>query len=234
MAEAPKAGSQDVETLKRRGRRRLVGAIALVLAAVVILPMIFDTEPRRSPPVSVRIPGEDDPAFVPKVVPKSAPLPTPAPDSKAKPAAEPKPQAEAKPEPPAVPEAKPAAPQPEAPKAEAKPAPAKSVLEKPAAKVEPKKAAPTEAERKRAEAALAGAGPQFVVPVGAFSTEEKLKELADKLSAAKVPYYTEPLATEKGKVTRVRAGPFASREAAQGALEKLKGLGLKPGNPIAK
>ena len=55
---------QDIETLKRRGRRRLVGAVALVLAAVIVLPMVFDPEPRHSaPPVSVRIPGEDEAPF---------------------------------------------------------------------------------------------------------------------------------------------------------------------------
>ena len=58
---------QDVETLKRRGRRRLVGAIALVLAAVIVLPMVFDPEPRpAAPTVSVRIPGEDEAPFKPK------------------------------------------------------------------------------------------------------------------------------------------------------------------------
>ena len=58
---------QDVDTLKRRGRRRLVGAVALVLLAVIVLPMVFDPEPRRTPPpVSVRIPGEDDSNFTPK------------------------------------------------------------------------------------------------------------------------------------------------------------------------
>src|SRR5262245_26835906 len=58
---------QDVDTLKRRGRRRLVGAIALVLLAVIILPMVFDPEPRPvAPPVSVRIPGEDETPFKPK------------------------------------------------------------------------------------------------------------------------------------------------------------------------
>ena len=52
---------QDVETLKRRGRRRLVGAVALVLLAVVVLPMVFDPEPKSTlAPVSVRIPGEND------------------------------------------------------------------------------------------------------------------------------------------------------------------------------
>ena len=69
MAEA-----QDVDTLKRRGRRRLVGAVALVLLAVIFLPMVFDPEPRRpAPPVSVRIPGEDESAFAPKLAPKAAP-----------------------------------------------------------------------------------------------------------------------------------------------------------------
>src|ERR1044072_5254171 len=58
---------QDVDTLKRRGRRRLVGAVALVLLAVIVLPMVFDPEPRPvAPPVSVRIQGEDDAPFKPK------------------------------------------------------------------------------------------------------------------------------------------------------------------------
>ena len=68
---------QDVETLKRRGRRRLVGAVALVLLAVVVLPMVFDPEPKSTlAPVSVRIHGENDaPRFEPKyaVAPLSRP-----------------------------------------------------------------------------------------------------------------------------------------------------------------
>ena len=57
---------QDVDALKRRGRRRLVGAVALVLLAVIVLPMVFDPEPRTAPPpVSVTIPGQGDGAFAP-------------------------------------------------------------------------------------------------------------------------------------------------------------------------
>ena len=41
-------------------------------------------------------------------------------------------------------------------------------------------------------------------------------------------------ATAKGGVTRVRAGPFASREAAEHAVEQLKALGFKPGSVTAK
>ena len=60
---------QDVETLKRRGRRRLVGAVALVLAAVIILPMVFDPEPRgTAPAVATRIPPQDEaPPFAPRI-----------------------------------------------------------------------------------------------------------------------------------------------------------------------
>lgn len=180
------AESQDVNTLKRRGRRRLVGAIALVLAAVIILPWIFDPQPRQTPPVSVRIPNEDESAFQPKPGPKPPPTLPPAPA----------------PAPVTAPKADRPAPQSEA---------------KPAAK-------PPPAERARAEAALANL--QYVFQVGAFAEPD---DVIAKLKAAKIPYYTEPVATEKGKVTRVRAGPFASHEAAGRALKRIRALGFKPG-----
>lgn len=144
---------QDVETLKRRGRRRLVGAVALVLLAVVVLPMVFDPEPRNAlPPVSVRIPGENEAPFNPKL-------------------------------------------------------PAK------AAKSEP--------------APQASAG-DYVIAVGAFTNADAV---IAKLAGANLPYYTEPV---KGNLTRVRAGPFASKEAADQAHDKLKALGLRPGAVTAK
>lgn len=127
---------QDVDTLKRRGRRRLVGAVALVLLAVIVLPMVFEQEPQPpAPPVSVRIPGEDEvPPFQPK------------------------------------------------------------------------------------------AKEEFIVPVGAFANPENV---VAKLRAANMPHYTEAV---PGNLTRVRAGPFATKEAADKALRQLKGLGLEPGS----
>lgn len=194
------AEPQDVDTLKRRGRRRLVGAIALVLLAVIILPMVFDSEPRQSPPpVSVRIPGEDDAGFSPKVTPKAPPTPIPAAPAK---------QESAKPEPAA---------KPEPPKAEPK------APEKPAA----------DAERARAEAALAG-GEQFYVQVGAFASAEKVKEITERLKSARLPHYTEQVAVAKGHATRVRVGPFGSREAAEKAREAVRALGLSPAAVAAK
>jgi DedD protein len=203
------AESQDVNALRRRGRRRLVGAIALVLLAVIVLPWIFDPQPRQAPPVSVRIPGEDEKPFVPKNVPKP---PAPATTSE-KPA--PAPQVEK-----SAPSGEPAAPA--TPKAEAKP------VEKAAAKSAPAAApqASASAERMRAEAALANA-PQYYVPVGAYADPAAV---IAKLKGAKLAYFTEPVATAKGTVTRVRAGPYASREAAEKAQKQLKSLGFTPGN----
>jgi DedD protein len=206
------AESEDVNTLKRRGRRRLVGAIALVLAAVIVLPMVFDTEPRGSaPPVSVRIPSEDESGFIPKVTPKTPPAP------------------------PVEQKAAPKAPEKVPEKAvEKTPEP---VVEKAEPKVEPKAEikitkteAPAAAERAKAELALAG-GEQFMVPAGAYVDPAGVIE---KLKAAGIPYFTEPIATKQGTVTRVRAGPFASRDAADKAQKQLKDLGLKPGNVAAR
>jgi DedD protein len=202
------AENQDVNTLKRRGHRRLVGAIALVLAAVIVLPMVFDSEPKGSaPPVSVRIPGEDETGFTPKVTPRSPPLQ----EQKA---------AEKAPE---------KAVEKVAEKASEK-APEKAPeIEITVTKGSEKPAARADAEQKRAEAAMAGE--QFMVPAGAYVDPAGIIE---KLKEARIPYYTEPIATKQGTVTRVRAGPFASRDAADKALQQLKGLGLKPGNIATK
>jgi DedD protein len=198
------AESEDVDVLKRRGRRRLIGAIALVLAAVIALPMVFDSEPRQSPPaVSVRIPAEDDSGFRPKVTPKTPAAPVE----------------------PAKPEAPPA------PKASDKAA--AKVAEKPAAKTPAKPPAAEEAERKRAEAALAG-GEQFVVQVGAFKDGDKVKEVVSKLSAAKLPHYTEPIAIAGGTATRVRVGPYPNRDTAERVLKQLQELGLKGSKVVSQ
>ncbi|CAM2143298.1 DedD protein [Pararobbsia alpina] len=46
---------------KQRARRRLIGAIALVLAAVVILPMVLDSHPKPATDgIAIEIPAHDD------------------------------------------------------------------------------------------------------------------------------------------------------------------------------
>src|SRR5450830_1845333 len=45
---------------KKRARRRLIGAVALVLAVVIVLPMILDSEPRPlADDIAIQIPSKD-------------------------------------------------------------------------------------------------------------------------------------------------------------------------------
>jgi DedD protein len=208
--------AQDVSTLQKRGRRRLVGAIALVLLAVIVLPMVFDPEPRpNTPTVSIRIPSEEGSRFTPKAQPKPAAQPI-------------APKAEEKVVAPTPAPAPAPAPAPEPPKAVAE-APVVKPAEKKAA-VAPAKPA----EKKPVPAAAAASTEQFMVQVGAFASPEKVKEITDQLKEARLTHYTETVATAKGSVTRVRLGPFASKEAAEKARERAKALGLNPANPVAK
>jgi len=215
--------AQDFSTLRKRGRRRLVGAIALVLLAVIVLPMVFDPEPRpNTPAVSIRIPNEEGTKFTPKAAPKPAPQAGPA-------KAEDKP-VDAAPQPTPAP-AKVVA---EAPSAEDKPA--AKPAEKPVVKPAEQKPAevPAVAPKAVAKKAAPAGDEQFMVQVGAFASPEKVKEITDQLKEAKLAHYTESVATANGPVTRVRLGPFSSRQAAEKARERAKALGLNPANPVAK
>ncbi len=225
--------------LKKRARRRLVGASALVLLAAVVLPMVMDHEPRpANQDIQVRIPSQDGNAgFASKILP-AKPAATPLP-----PVASVEPKAEAAPSPAPKPEAKaevaPPAPKPavEAKLAE-KPAekpvdkPAEKVVEKPAAKPAEKpadaKAAEKAPEAKPAEAAGAE---QWVIQLGAYKEAGNVKLLLSKLKGMGVPAYTEKLDSPQGPRTRVRAGPFPSKEAAEKAKVKVKVIGVD--GPIA-
>ena len=62
--------ADDGNVLKRRARRRLVGAIALVVLVVVVLPVILDQQPRSTPQaLTVQIPSQDGGPFKTRVLP---------------------------------------------------------------------------------------------------------------------------------------------------------------------
>ncbi|KFI06851.1 SPOR domain-containing protein [Massilia sp. BSC265] len=64
-----RTGADPILPEKKRARRRLVGAIALALAAAVGLPMLLDSEPKPlGADIAINIPSKD----------KAAPLPVPA------------------------------------------------------------------------------------------------------------------------------------------------------------
>jgi len=211
MSNDPTAEQLEV---RRKGRQRLIGAIVLVLLAVVFVPMVLDPEPRRDrvEPL-LAIPPKEGAAPLPAV----AKAPEPAPER----AAAESPKTE-----PAVAEAAKSEPAPAAtpkvePKAEPKPAAAKAEPKPAAAKAEPKPAA-AKSEAKPAAPRLEG----FAVQVGAFREEGKLAQARGKIAAAKLPHYTERLDSSSGELTRLRAGPFATREAAEKAAAQLKRAGL--------
>ncbi len=216
MSNDPTAEQLEV---RRKGRQRLIGAIVLVLLAVVFVPMVLDPEPRRDrvEPL-LAIPPKEGAAPLPAVAkaPEPAPERAAAESPKAEPAvAE---SAKSEPAPQAPPQVEPKA---AAPKAESKPAAAKAESKPAAAKAEPKPA-PAKSEAKAAAPKLEG----FAVQVGAFREEGKLAQARGKIAAAKLPHYTERLDSSSGDLTRLRAGPFATREAAEKAAAQLKRAGL--------
>ena len=249
------ADPAEDSTLKRRARRRLIGAIALVLLAVIVLPMVFDAERKPADAdISIQIPNQD--AAVAKKGAVTAPG-TPADGSAQKPASPP-PAPDAAPGSaaggtagkPAPKTDEPAGAKPiagDAPKSESK-APAsvpddgadkkraarEAAEEKRAAAIlnaEAKESKAAKAEKKAEKTAKDGA---FAVQVGAFATLEKVQEARDKLQAANLKTYTEKLDTKDGERTRVRAGPFGSKEAAEAARETIKGLGFASATVVAR
>ena len=123
---------------------------------------------------------------------------------------------------------------PKAAVAATKPEP-KAVLPKsaPAPKPEPDKTAKVEADKPAARPEPKTASPQYVVQVIALADADRAKQLKEKIAAAGIKSYTEVVKTVKGDVTRVRAGPFGDRKAAEKAQQQLKAIGLS-GNITTK
>jgi DedD protein len=73
-------------------------------------------------------------------------------------------------------------------------------------------------------AAAADSGQKFVLQVAALSDQSKVNELRERLKQAGINSYTQK--APSGDVTRVRVGPFSSKEEAEKVRAKLQGMGL--------
>jgi DedD protein len=216
--------SDEELQLKKRARRRLVGAIVLVTAVAVVLPMVLDSGPKPvTQNVEIQIPSPDSGEFKPKTA-------AVAPSAPAAPATVPGTPIRGMPATPAgdrsATAAKDSAPKgtSEAPAAAAKAPAASQVAEadtaaKAAAKDE--KAAPKETPK-----AAASTSGTYVVQVAALADAARVKQLQKQMSAVGVKAYTEAISTKSGEITRVRAGPYATKEAAESARSQLKKAGL--------
>lgn len=196
--------SDEELQLKKRARRRLVGAIVLVSAVAVILPMVLDSEPRPvNPNVDIQIPSPDAGEFKPKGAAMTGMPGTAAQGAPA--GASPKTDAVAS-------------------------APATPIVDPTGASAKAS-ARPEAAEPKSATAGSAGdsastADGAYVVQIEALADATKAKQLQKRVAAAGLTTYTEVVTAKTGELTRVRAGPYPTREAAEKARAQLKKAGL--------
>ena len=217
--------SDEELQLRKRARRRLVGAIGLVLLVVVFVPMFLDRGPRQQkqdmdiciPPV----PGQTQtPVPSAPPMPASAQSAAPTGDAAGTTTATPTPPASvttqagtqehaAPPQP--VPMSAPSAAAPEGEKAARAP-------DKPADTPTAEATAPSPEE--------------FVIQLGAFADRARAKEILAKVKAEKVAAYLEAVKLPQGVRIRVRAGPFPTLQAAEKAKEQLKAAKLLPSNNV--
>ena len=205
--------SEQELQLKKRARRRLVGAIALVLAMLVILPMILDdkaTKPQA--PITISIPDEDNTNFTSKIVPLpavdanpagSATVTTPIEKNETVPITS---------------------------GLDARNAVNPNTIAAEPIKMESLKKEPVATEAKTEKAATnkitASKAGHFAVQIGVFSNADSVKDLQMKLLADGLKTHTDIIKTDKGDKIRLRTGSFDSREAAAEVLNSIKTAGV--------
>ncbi|MGZ0018578.1 SPOR domain-containing protein [Nitrosomonas sp. wSCUT-2] len=232
--------SEEELLLRKRARRRLVGAIVLVLISIIVLPAIFDEpkpetekheiainlpEANRNASKAVSLPKEDSSisteslnAFDPAEVQEKSAIAMQNRDENNE-----SPNSQKRIPIPGI-----------KPKFERQVTPAK--VAPPVAAIAPNTNAVTPSAPPpnapsvppvvNAPVQAPDAGKGFVVQLGAFSDSEKAKLQQALLLSNGFKAYTESLVINGNQVTRVRTGPFPTRSAADGEIKKLKALGL--------
>ncbi len=189
-------GSDPAAELHARTRRRLIGAAALLLAAVILVPMVLEPKPKPIPDsVAIDIPSDKTP-FTPRLSP-------PAPSS----------TAAVSPTPPAA----------EAPAKKKEPAPSKEA-QKPSDA--PAVKAPAAAAANATSSAAPAAGARFALQAAALSSDAAARDLLARLKKEGFSPYTEKISTRQGDRIRVRVGPYSTRDEAEQARARLKALGI--------
>ena len=205
--------SDEELQLKVRARRRILGAVAIVVAFVVLLPMVLDSQPKREvQEVAINIPTQDKaPPFNPSL--KSAEtanssrvdvktmLHGEASNDVAKPAA-----AESRP-----------------------PAELKSTDKSAFDNAKASESATSADVGKPAE----GKSGKFAVQLGVFSNPDNAGQVENKLKENKIRHYTETVKSPPGAI-RVRAGPYTTRADAESALTRLKLAGIGGGVVVSE
>lgn len=233
-AAAPVGDDALVQLARTRARQRLVGALVLLAVGVIGFPLLFDTQPRpMSPDMPIEVMRPDastasKPAQTPSHPPKALPLNLPPADAGVEATAEP------------------AAPVPQAQAAQSAVAPvrvaasAQATASAPAARIAataPKPAAsavslapaakPAALPASTLPAASAASPGRFVVQAGAYTDAAKLREARQKVERLGLKTYTQVIDNDAGTRTRVRVGPFATRQEAEAVAARVKATGLQ-------
>jgi DedD protein len=244
-----------VQAARTRARRRLIGAAVLVGVGIIGFPLLFETQPRPiAVDIPIEIPSREavpplsqpapKAALAPRVA-ASAPAPraAEAPVEAAAPAAAPSSAVAAAPASTPTPTTTPTTTPKRADSAVAAPSPAPPAV---AGRVLPQ--SDVERDAQRAQALLEGkpvaatAPPtaavppaaaasvakeaRFVVQAGAYSDATALREARQKVEKLGLKTYTQVVETDAGARTRVRVGPFATRDEAEKTAARIKGTGL--------
>jgi len=219
----PDLPNDQALNLKKRARRRLVGAVALVLLMVIVLPQILQDRVAISQHESIKI-------TMPDTISTTNPEPMIGHENKIE-----------------INEV--LAPDPEAVVEnviESKESDTKSVeIKEPALKAEkplpPKNPEVKIAVIKNNEKSVASKKPavnvtdttppqkhdeHFTVQVGVYADTANVKRIQDQLKSTGFSTHTEKISTPKGENIRLKVGNFTSRQAAVNALDKIKGIGL--------
>ena len=202
---------------RQRARHRLIGAVFMVTVAVAGLPIIFDSQPKNHPnDIAIQIiqPGaKDEKSSDAKAASqaeqdKKAALEKEAKDNKdtteAKDSKEVKKEASTD-----------------------KSAPVAKTLDKGEeviAILEDRK------DKKPAPASTpAATGSKYLIQIGAFSSEERVKNWQAKLKEQKVNSYVDIRTNKDGsKLHLLRSGPYTDKASAEAAEKKIRYVGLSP------
>jgi DedD protein len=247
--------AESVEVIRKRARHRLMGSVILVLGAVVGLPLLFDSQPRPvaidtpivipdrnqavplAPPVAGKSAGSKErpssigpdqtaPQSVKTDVANVAALDANEElvnkegksEVKTETKIEQKPEAKSEPKTDIKTESK----------ADSKTDKKQEIKSdaKDGVKDASKEAAKAKALLDGKDVSKPSDAVRSVVQVGAFADAAKAKEARSKLEQAGIKTYTQEIETKEGKRIRVRVGPFASKEEADKAAEKIRKLNL--------
>jgi len=200
----PDSPNEQELMLKKRARRRLVGAVALVLLMIIVLPQVLQDRAvlAQQDPIkivmqeAVNIPAPDPAVEITPETSVQAPVVSSAPETPAESA-------------------------PEAP-SQTTPPPVANIAEP----VKPPMLNESAPEKNGLETSVSKSKEMFTVQVGVYSDATNVKRLQEQLKQAGFVTKTEKIKTAKGESIRLKAGSYQTRQDASLALAKIKELGL--------